>query len=626
MCGDGTTAVNGSQGRHDRKADPVARANPSAGIKGFGRNVAIAGTMGSQTSSISLSDLSSAGVLLSHIDAVTIARDAALRAAHGDLPGIPAPADLRLRSDGELEAARIEGGGNQIRAAGRLLAALLAHADQDVNAPATFRLILARAFAEDEAAYESLDEFTSALAPFAAADPKAVVIDVVRACCNRSSEVDALDEFASETPQLADSLVPAPAQLESMPIPPPMLIPPPIPMPPPVPVSPPRAADNRFATAAYPAESTDLDGPHLKPRHHSRRWIPAVAVAAIVAALLPALWSFSRSRSTTNEAARAHKAETPAPPPAAEAPKAEVVPSPQSGSPDNLPAVHMPTATGSLVATPTESAADRAPTQVAAAREVIRAAAFSPAFASTASGMFYHSGTGPRSAIMRADTDGKGTVLRVTSVVNDRGSNFHPRPSPDGQLLAFDSDRDGERGIYVADTNGQGLRRVSGPGFAAVPSWSPDGRRLAFVRAEDGKPRVWNIWTIDVATGKPTRITSHQVGQPWGAAWFPDGHRIAYSHEDRLIVRTLEGKDARVFKSPIRRRLVRTPAISPDGKRIIFQVRRDGGWILDVSTGSMHRVLKDPSAEEFTWSPDGRQVAYHSRRSGAWSIWVMALR
>ena len=227
---------------------------------------------------------------------------------------------------------------------------------------------------------------------------------------------------------------------------------------------------------------------------------------------------------------------------------------------------------------------------------------------------------------MRADTDDNGMVLRVTEVVAGRGSNFHPRPSPDGQLLAFDSDRDGERGIYVADSNGRNARRVSGPGFATVPSWSPDGRRLAFVRAEPGKPRVWNIWTVDMPGGTPVRVTRHPVGQPWGAAWFPDGDRIAYSHEDRLIIRTLEGKELRVFKSPLRGRLVRTPAVSPDGKRIIFQVRRDGAWILDLATGFMSRVLEDPSAEEFTWSPDGKRIAYHSRRSGAWGVWTMASR
>jgi Tol biopolymer transport system component len=66
--------------------------------------------------------------------------------------------------------------------------------------------------------------------------------------------------------------------------------------------------------------------------------------------------------------------------------------------------------------------------------------------------------------------------------------------------------------------------------------------------------------------------------------------------------------------------------VSPDGKRVIFQVRRDGAWMLDLASGSMSRVLQDPTAEEFTWSPDGKRVAYHSRRSGGWGVWMMAPR
>ena len=252
--------------------------------------------------------------------------------------------------------------------------------------------------------------------------------------------------------------------------------------------------------------------------------------------------------------------------------------------------------------------------------------AFSPTFASTGSAMFYHADAGGGSALMRADTDASGAVLRVTSIVDDSAQNFHVRPSPDGQLIAFDSDREGERAVYVANADGSAVRRVSGTGFAAVPSWSPDGRRLAFVRAEPERPRVWNLWTVDLETGRTERLTSHRVGQPWGAAWFPDGERIAYSHEDRLVVRALDGSYQRIYPSPREGRLLRTPAVSPDGKRIIFQLYRDGGWLLNLADGSMRRILTDPTAEEFTWSPDGRRVAYHSRQTGAWNVWMMAAR
>jgi Tol biopolymer transport system component len=200
------------------------------------------------------------------------------------------------------------------------------------------------------------------------------------------------------------------------------------------------------------------------------------------------------------------------------------------------------------------------------------------------------------------------------------------RPSPDGTHIAFDSDRDGERAVYIADSDGRHVRRVSGEGFAAVPSWSPDGQTLAFVRAEAGHPRIWNLWTTDLTSGEFRRLTNHRVGQPWGASWFPDGKRIAYSLEDRLVLLDLETGAERVFRTPKAGRLVRTPAVSPDGERIIFQVRRDGGWLLELKDGSMRRVLTDPTAEEYTWSPDGRRVAYHSGRTGSWGVWVMALR
>jgi cytoskeletal protein RodZ len=269
---------------------------------------------------------------------------------------------------------------------------------------------------------------------------------------------------------------------------------------------------------------------------------------------------------------------------------------------------------------------DTRPVPPVRAEGPLAASSYSPAFSSVGAAMFYHTGSDGESALMRADTDSHGAVLRVTSVVDDDAANFHPRPSPDGTRIAFDSDREGERAVYVAEADGSNVRRISGEGFAAIPSWSPDGRTLAYVRAEADRPRVWNLWTTNLESGETRRLTSYRVGQPWGASWFPDGRRIAYSHETRLIVLDLDSGAERVYQSPIKGRLVRTPAVSPDGRRIMFQVYRDGAWLMNVSDGSMRKVLSDPTAEEYTWAPDGRRVAYHSRQSGNWGVWVMASR
>ena len=352
--------------------------------------------------------------------------------------------------------------------------------------------------------------------------------------------------------------------------------------------------------------------------HRVERWA-VVTVAIGVAALVSVTWFVSSGRT----AAPGLHQQTIARPvkPAAPSQQKPSTASNSEAQTARRPAAIEPTARQRLPV-----AVDKTGAKTVGLTELLPDAAFSPTFAADAADMFFHSGSGRGSAIMRAETDDSGDVIGVASLVRDEAGNFHARPSPDGQWLAFDSDRDGDRGIYVADANGENARRVSGPGFASVPSWSPDGRRIAFVRSEPKRPRVWNIWMLDLTSGESRRITFHRYGQPWGATWFPDGNRIAYSHENRLIIRTLDGKNVRTFNSPIRGRLLRTPAVSPDGKRIIFQVRRDGAWMLDVATGAMSRVLKDPSAEEFTWSPDGTRVAFHSHRSGTWGVWVMAAR
>jgi hypothetical protein len=251
--------------------------------------------------------------------------------------------------------------------------------------------------------------------------------------------------------------------------------------------------------------------------------------------------------------------------------------------------------------------------------------AFSPSFAANGTAVFFHARNGNGSSLKRADLGDNGD-LHIVTIVDDTAKNYHVQLSPDGKSVAFDSDRDAPRGVYVAAADGSQVRRVSGPGYAAVPTWSPDGRRLAFLRAEDDKPQVWNLWLLELGTGEMKRLTNHRLGQVWGGSWFPDGRRIAYSHEDRLLVLDLESGQVVSYASPVKGRLVRTPAVSPDGRWVIFQVFREGAWLLDVADGSMERVLDDATAEEFTWAPDTRRVAFHSRRSGEWGLWMISPR
>jgi Tol biopolymer transport system component len=165
------------------------------------------------------------------------------------------------------------------------------------------------------------------------------------------------------------------------------------------------------------------------------------------------------------------------------------------------------------------------------------------------------------------------------------GGNFRPAWSPDGRWIAFSSERDSPKGthglytaVFVMRPDGTEVRRLTDPQtIAGSPSWSPDGKRLAYYEAsfEEADKIVsvrrpggtTQIATVEVATGKRRELTSGK-GEKWSPRWL-FGDRIAYVRGGP------EWGLAFTDGSPGTAGEFRSPAWSPDGKRMLFH--RDVG-------------------------------------------------
>ena len=161
-----------------------------------------------------------------------------------------------------------------------------------------------------------------------------------------------------------------------------------------------------------------------------------------------------------------------------------------------------------------------------------------------------------------------------------------PAFSPDGERLAFRSDRDGG-GIFVMGATGESVRRVSSVGYH--PAWSPDGTRLLMVTQNVTDPAfrftASQLWVVDVATGERTLLTDADASQPH---WSPSGHRIAYWG------------------------------------------RAAGGagdvWTIPAAGGTPVPVTTEPSIDwNPVWAPDGRHLYFSSNRGGTMNLWRVAI-
>jgi imidazolonepropionase-like amidohydrolase/Tol biopolymer transport system component len=243
-----------------------------------------------------------------------------------------------------------------------------------------------------------------------------------------------------------------------------------------------------------------------------------------------------------------------------------------------------------------------------------------------------------------------GARTRAVNINVDEGTWMNLDVSPDGRMIAFDLLGD----IYTMPiSGGRPTRITSGLAYDQQPRFSPDGQRIAFTSDRGGGD---NIWVMDVDGSSPRAITNETFTLLNNPTWSPDGRYIAArkhfttqrslgTGEIWLYHASGRGNGVALVErpSPQHQKELGEPIFAPDGSAIYFSRDTTSGPIFeyaqdsnqqvfaieryDMATGERTTVAGGPGgAVRPTPSPDGRYLAFVRRVGGTSRLFVKDLR
>jgi eukaryotic-like serine/threonine-protein kinase len=243
--------------------------------------------------------------------------------------------------------------------------------------------------------------------------------------------------------------------------------------------------------------------------------------------------------------------------------------------------------------------------------------------------------------------------------------------SPDGNMIAFNSDRGVDMNIWLFTLADSSTRQLTtGHGGDFQPNWSPDEKKLAFFSSRSGSP---NIWEVEIASGTLKRLTSNS-GVNLNPFYSPDGRLIAYQSDQsgrlEVWVMNVDGSNPRRLTNVgITGHFMRW---TPDGSSIVFRCTCSGKpatmkasvsggtpqpfaetmmggshmsfspdrtlimdvvghrvlWVSATNGGKPEKVYEFPDSnvriDYPVWSPDGKWVMFDRFRPQGGDIWAIS--